>query len=123
LSQAIGKVLRYGVVLSSAVTAAGLAQLLLAPPSGSPVSVQGILDANFGRPTFNPTELIAGTAAGNPISLLQLGALILLATPLVRVAASVLLFLRDGDLLYVGITLLVLATLLVAIFVVGQMQA
>jgi uncharacterized membrane protein len=123
LSQAIGKVLRYGVVLSSAVTAAGLAQLLLAPPSGSPVSVQGILDANFGRPTFNPTELIAGTAAGNPISLLQLGALILLATPLVRVAASVLLFLRDGDLLYVGITLLVLATLLVAIFVVGPMQA
>jgi uncharacterized membrane protein len=87
------------------------------------VSVQGVLDAHFGRPTFNPMELIAGTAAGDPISLLQLGTLILLATPLVRVAASALLFLRDGDLLYVCITLLVLATLLVAILVVGPMQA
>jgi len=123
LSQAIGKVLRYGVVLSSAVAAVGLALLLLAPPSGSPVSVEGMLDANFGRPTFNPTELIAGTAAGNPISLLELGTLILLATPLVRVAASVLLFLRDGDFLYVGITMIVLGTLLVAIFVVGPTQA
>lgn len=123
LNDSIGKVLRYGVVLSSAVVAVGLTLLLLAPPSGAPGSLQGVLDTNFGKPTLNPAALMGGIAAGNPISLLQLGTLTLLATPLARVAASVLLFLRDGDLLYVGVALLVLATLLIAIFVVGPAQA
>ena len=123
LNDAIGKVLRYGVVLSSAVMAAGLTLLLLAPPPGAPGSLQGLLDTNFGKPTLNAAALIGGITGGNPISVLQLGTLILLATPLARVAASALLFLRDGDPLYVGVAVLVMATLLVAIFVVGPMQA
>jgi len=123
LNDAIGKVLRYGVVLSSTVIAVGLTLLLLAPPPGTPGSLQGVLDTHFGQPTLKPAALIGGLTEGNPISVLQLGTLILLATPLARVAASVLLFLRDGDSLYVGIALLVLATLLISIFVVGPMQA
>jgi len=122
LNAAIGKVLRYGVVLSSSVVAVGLALLLLAPPVGAPGSLQGALATNFGRPTLNPAVLAAGVAAGNPVSVMQLGTLVLIATPLARVAASALLFLRDGDMLYVGIAVLVLATLLVAIFVVGPIE-
>lgn len=123
INDVISKVLRYGVVLSSAVVALGLALMLFAPPAGAPDSLQGLLATNFGVPTLNPSALIGGIAAGNPISLLQLGTLILFATPLARVAASVLLFVRDGDELYVGITLLVLAMLLLAVFVIGPMEA
>ena len=54
LNDAIGKVLRYGVVLSSVVLAAGLALMLLAPPPGAPESLQGTIAANFGGPTLSP---------------------------------------------------------------------
>lgn len=123
LSDAISKVLRYGVVLSSLVLAAGLALMLLAPPPGAPESLQGTISADFGGPTLSPTTLLSGLAMGNPISLLQLGTVILFATPIVRVVASMLLFLREKDMMYVGITTLVLVMLLLAIFVLGPLLA
>jgi uncharacterized membrane protein len=123
LNDVIGKILRYGVVLSSAVVAAGLVLMLLAPPPGSPATLQAALAANFGRPTLSPSALLAGLARGSAVGVLQLGMLILIATPITRVAASVLLFLRERDMLYVGITLLVLGMLLVALFVVGPLLA
>jgi uncharacterized membrane protein len=123
LNDAIGKILRYGVVLSSVVVAVGLLLMLLAPPPGTPGTLQGTLAADFGRPTLSPSALLAGIAQGSAVSILQLGTLILLATPIVRVAASVLLFLREKDMLYVGITALVLTMLLLAIFVVGPIEA
>jgi uncharacterized membrane protein len=49
--------------------------------------------------------------------------LILIATPVTRVAASVVLFLRERDFLYVGVTLLVLGMLLFALFVLGPFEA
>jgi uncharacterized membrane protein len=123
LNDAIARILRYGVVLSSAVVAAGLALMLLAPPPGTPATLQGTLAANFGRPTLNPSVLLSGIGHGDPVSVLQLGMLILIATPIARVAASVLLFLRERDMLYVGITLLVLGMLLLGVFVVGPLEA
>jgi uncharacterized membrane protein len=44
--------------------------------------------------------------------IIQLGLLVLIATPVARVAFSVFAFLREGDRLYVGVTLVVLALLL-----------
>jgi uncharacterized membrane protein len=43
--------------------------------------------------------------------LIELGLLLLIATPIARVALSVILFARQRDWLYVGVTLLVLALL------------
>ena len=123
LNDAISRILRYGTALSAAVVAAGLAIVLFAPPPGTPGTLQGTLAANFGRPTLSPSALLAGVAAGNAVSVLELGALILLATPIARVAASVLLFVNEKDRLYAGITLMVLAMLLLAIFVVGPLEA
>jgi len=62
--------------------------------------------------------LPAGLAALRPIALGQLGLLVLLATPVVRVAASVLGFALEGDRLYVAITAVVLVVLLASIFFV-----
>jgi len=123
LNDTIGKILRYGIVLSSAVLAAGLVLLLLAPPAGAPATLQGTIAANFGGPTLSPSTWLAGFVHGSAISILQLGTLTLLATPIVRVGASVLLFLRERDMLYVGVTLLVLGMLLFAIFVLGPLEA
>jgi len=123
LNRSVSKVLRYGVVLSAAIVAAGVLLLVASPPVGTPSSLQAMLDAGFGKPTLDASALVSGIAAANPVSLLQLGALVLFATPLARVAVSLLIFLRKGDSLYVGITLLVLAMLLFAIFVIGPTQA
>lgn len=123
LNDTISKVLRYGTVLSATVLAAGLALMVLEAPAGSPQNLQAMLSSGFGTPTLSPSALIAGIAAGNPVSVLELGALILVATPLVRVSASVCLFLGEKDELYAGITAIVLVMLLVAIFVIGPIEA
>jgi uncharacterized membrane protein len=123
LNSTIGNVLRYGVVLSSVVLITGVVLMLSAPPGGAPVSLEGMFASNFGKPTLSPSQLFGGIAGGNSVSILELGTLILLATPLARVITSVLLFLKEKDSLYVGITLLVLAMLLFAIFVIGPLEA
>jgi len=123
LNDAISKILRYGVVLSSVAVAAGLALMLLAPPPGTPETLQGTIATNFGRPTLSPSTLIAEVSRGSGVGVLQLGLLILIATPITRVAASVLLFLEERDRLYVGVTLLVLVMLLFALFVVGPLES
>jgi uncharacterized membrane protein len=123
LNDAIGKTLRYGIAMSAVTIGAGLALMLLHPPPGTPASLEAMLASGFGTPTLSPSALLAGVSGGRPVAVLELGTLILLATPIARVAASVLLFLRERDSMYAGITLLVLALLLLAILVVGPMEA
>ncbi len=53
-----------------------------------------------------------------PFAIAQLGLLVLLATPVLRVAASVVAFALEGDRLYATISGLVLAVLLTSIFFV-----
>jgi len=123
LNDVISNVLKYGVMISSVVVAAGLLLTVTSPPASIPESLQSMLQGGFGRPTLNTSVLLIGVAAGNSVSLLELGTLLLLATPLARVAASVFLFMRERDTLYVCVTLLVLVMLLVAVFVIGPSEA
>ena len=60
-------------------------------------------------------DVLAGLRAGEPDSVISLGLLLLIATPIMRVAASVLLFLVQRDYRYVAITLFVLIVLLIAL--------
>lgn len=60
---------------------------------------------------------IIGTAlSGDPRGIMQLGLLLLIATPIARVMSSAVAFAIDGDRMYVGFTLLVLAVLLYSLF-------
>jgi uncharacterized membrane protein len=52
-----------------------------------------------------------GAAAGRPFALIAVGLLLLIATPVVRVALSVAFFAAQRDWRYVAITLFVLAVL------------
>jgi uncharacterized membrane protein len=53
-----------------------------------------------------------GVVAGNPASIIILGVLLLIATPVTRVAFAVVAFAMERDKLYVAVSLLVLAVLL-----------
>jgi uncharacterized membrane protein len=57
-------------------------------------------------------EIVAGALTFRARSIIQLGVLLLLATPIARVAFSIVGFALEGDRLYVVITALVLAILL-----------
>ena len=56
--------------------------------------------------------VIGGVARGDSISIIQLGVLLLIATPIARVLFSVLGFARERDWMYVACSTLVLALLL-----------
>ena len=58
---------------------------------------------------------------GEPAAVIQLGLLILIATPIARVIFSVFAFAAERDWLYVAITLIVLAILLASLL--GLVQA
>ena len=66
-------------------------------------------------PSPNPSS---GLAALRPVAIAQAGLIVLVATPVVRVATSVAAFALEGDRLYAAITLGVLAILLGSLFLI-----
>ncbi len=108
----VSGVLIVGVVTSAVLIALGFAGSLL-------VGWEGSL-AGAGPATGDPTSFAsmgANLAALRPIGIAQLGIVVLVATPVVRVAASVVAFTLEGDRLYAVITLVVLAILLTSLLV------
>jgi uncharacterized membrane protein len=109
LEEIIGSLLRYGVMLSAGIVAIGGMLYLLRygaerPPyqvfRGEPTDLRSI------------SGVIHFVRIGHRRGILQAGLLLLIATPIARVIFSVFAFVRERDWLYVGITLVVLATLL-----------
>jgi uncharacterized membrane protein len=100
-------VLLAGVSLAAALIAVGLAASFVAGWTGS----------LLGRPVADtPAASFAGLGEGllalRPMAISQLGLLVLLATPIVRVATSLVAFALERDGRYVAITAVVLAILL-----------
>ena len=54
--------------------------------------------------------------SGNALAIMQLGLLLLIATPIARVTFSAFAFAKEGDRMYVLFTLIVLAVLLYSLF-------
>ena len=116
--------LRAGVLLSAAIIAIGVVWLAVTRDTGY-AGIQAhhlpeiLAFHQADGPAFFPTsvgEVFRGAAAGKPYAIIGLGMLLLIATPVVRVALSVFFFLAQRDWLYVGITLFVLGVLLVSLF-------
>ncbi len=119
----ISNLLKYGVLVSTILVVIGLVMLFLNTPQAFPSSVQQLVASNYGKPTLNLSQLFDGVAAANPVFLIQLGLIVLLATPVARVVASVMMFAAERDMLYVAITLIVLAVLLFGLFIIGPVEA
>ena len=113
VQQLIGKLLRWGVTISAVVVIAGasvyLARYGMTRPDYSQFR---------GEPAtlHSPAGIIHGLFHGSSRDWIQLGLLLLIATPVARVAFSVVAFLVEGDLLYVGVTMVVLTVLVYSLF-------
>lgn len=109
----ISGVLRGGVVLSAAIILLGVILYYLRNPRANPTIAQ---------PDQFPHSLpaiLTGLAHADGLAIIAFGLLILLATPVIRVAVSIVAFALEGDRLYVAITGLVLLILVVS-FVAGR---
>jgi uncharacterized membrane protein len=108
MDRLIGGLLRGGVILSAAVTLAGGVWYLIQRGGAMPrdrVFHAGPEDLR------SVSGVLRGVAAGHSASLIQLGLLLLMATPVARVALSVYAFASEGDRTYVILTLIVLTAL------------
>lgn len=65
-------------------------------------------------------DVLAGVAHLHGPSIISLGILVVIATPVARVAVSVIIFLQARDRLYVGITSCVLLLLLLSFLIGGR---
>jgi uncharacterized membrane protein len=112
----VSLVLTVGVAVSATLIGAGFLAALAVGWQGSLLG--GAVGANgTGAATTDFSNLPSRLATLEPAALCQLGLLALLATPVARVAASVIGFALERDRLYTAITLAVLTILLISIFV------
>ncbi len=116
----MGKLLRYGVVSSCVITLIGGVFYLIQHHGDSmdkykatdvPNSMFGVDDFYRELTTIIPRVLTLDGAA-----IIQFGVCVLIATPIMRVAFSVIVFLVEKDYLYVTITLIVLCGILLNMF-------
>ena len=105
----IGNLLRAGVLLSALVVLAGGAIFLLRH-GGSPADYRVF----HGEPSqlSHVAGIVRGALGLSGRGLIQLGLLLLIATPVARVAFSIFGFAAEKDWMYVGFTTVVLLILL-----------
>jgi uncharacterized membrane protein len=117
LDESVAIVLRIGVTLSAAVVSLG--GLL----SGHHL-LSGVPDYTHFHPA-NPgvrsvTGIVHGAVNIIPGSVIQLGLLLLIATPVARVVLCVIGFARQQNLLYVAVSMVVLLVLILSFVRAGQ---
>ena len=105
----LSAILLWGVMISSAVLVVGIAQYLFVGHSGYP----------SGAYPRTPLEEASGLLALKPYAVIGLGLLMLALTPVVRVAAELVIFLRDRTWWFVAFAGYTFAILVVS-FVFGR---
>ena len=116
VERVIGVLLQAGVLASIAVALLGMALYL---------GRDGKHVADFRVFRGEPFDLRSAAAivraafGGDRAAVIQLGVLILIATPVARVVLSLLAFARERDATYVAVTAIVLVVLLAGLFGVG----
>jgi len=114
IEQFIGLQLRYGVIISSLIVLVG--GLIYLGQSGqlqlpSYHHFIGIRDGNT-----NFGGILNGTRMLNAKSIIQFGVVVLIATPILRIAFSLMGFVLEKDRMYMFITAMVLTVMMVSIF-------
>lgn len=109
LDAPISKLLRYGVFLASTLVLIG-GVLYLLRHGAEPADYQLFQ----GEPSVfcSPTGVVGAVLSGSYRGIIQLGLLLLIATPIVRVIFSLLAFIHQRDFTYIVVTLVVLSGLI-----------
>jgi uncharacterized membrane protein len=109
LDQILGRVLQAGVLIAAAVVVVGAVPLLwhhghelvsVPPVSDEPAMLRSV------------PAIVRGAIQGHVAAVIQLGLLLLIATPVTRVALTLVAFLIRRDRIFVAVTAVVLAVLL-----------
>jgi uncharacterized protein len=119
MNKILGIVLRSGVILSGAIIAVGTA-LFIANHSLADTSAYLAYNPSViphGNFPVSLASIASGLVSLDPLSIIALGFLVLLATPVARVALSLFLFAAERDRKFVYLTGAVLAILLFSILV------
>ncbi len=95
-------VLVSGMALSFCIMIVGLALYALAPTEGTTLPLDRMLE---------------GIGRGDPIAIIDLGIVILIATPFVRILAAGITFWMEKDYRFVGISVFVLLMIVLAVFI------
>ena len=102
LNKYVRSVLVAGMVLSVSVMAIGLVWYAISPGSHPDVSL-------------SPTDIPDEISRGNPIAVLDLGILVLIATPLTRVMTALVFYLMDNEMRMAGVSVIVLTVIGIAV--------
>jgi uncharacterized membrane protein len=108
VEQLIGRLLQLGVFLAAAIVIVG-GTALLARYGRQPVDFRTFRDEP--SPLRSLSGIVRGALALDSRAVIQLGLVVLIATPVARVALTLGAFLRQRDRLYAAITALVLLLL------------
>ena len=109
----MGRLLQVGVLLASAVVLVGGGLYLRMHHTSPPDYAHFHREASAVR---QPAAMFRAIAVGNPAAIIQLGILLLIATPIARVVFAAIAFAIERDRLYVAISLIILAVLLYGFF-------
>ena len=114
---AISLVLRIGVVVSLLVVVAGVIDGMVRSPAERTSATLGHSLISRGA-TFPHSfgSLFTGLGHGDPASIVAAGLLLLVLTPVLRVAVSILTFAYQHDAVFVVVTAFVLAVLIASFF-------
>lgn len=110
VEQVMGNLLRAGVMLAAAIVLAG-GIVYLVRHWTEPAETHQAFDGDP-REFISPSGIIGAAFHGSGRGIIQLGLLVLIATPVARVIFSVIAFLIQRDRTYVVLTLLVLTVLI-----------
>lgn len=102
----VSRSLRVGVLASAMVILFGLLLFISTGQGGYP---------NNTYPVKLP-DIISGALALRPFAVILTGLILLILTPVLRVGVSILLFVKERDWLYVGISSIVFVILLCSFF-------
>jgi uncharacterized membrane protein len=113
MEMAIGRLLRVGVTFAATVVLVGGAIFLRQSGAAWPDyhTFHGVAAELRG-----PVGIFAGVMRGDGASVIQMGLLLLIATPVARVVLAALGFLAEKDRMYAGISTAVLCILLWSLF-------
>ncbi len=108
----MGNLLRYGVLLSAAIVIVGGAIYLARHGHEQPA-----FRSFSGEPEqfTNLTMIFEYAWMGSGRAIIQVGVLVLIATPIARIIFSIIGFIKEKDVLYTGITLFVLGVIIASL--------
>jgi len=114
IEKIIGLQLRYGVVIASLIVLIGGILYLVQQGQGPIPPYHTFLGESAGYTSLS--QIVKGIGAGQAKGIVQVGVVVLIATPILRIAFSLVGFILEKDRLYIIITAIVLSVMLFSIF-------